>query len=139
MDNKGFTLIEVIMVVAIIALLTILFTPNVLGLIDKNNMDSYNSIISSVENAANNYVSNNRYDNSIIKVECSGTEKESTFTITLNTLVSSGTLSKIPENPCNKQSDFVGSNEVTVVFNCDTKRFSYTFRDKLKKVSDCKK
>ena len=40
MNKKGFTLIEVIMVIAIIAILSIILTPNVMVFINKNNKKS---------------------------------------------------------------------------------------------------
>ena len=41
MKKQGFTLIEVIMVIAIIAILSIILAPNVMVLINKNNERSF--------------------------------------------------------------------------------------------------
>lgn len=40
MNKKGFTLIETIMVIAILALLMLILVPNVISLINKNNIKS---------------------------------------------------------------------------------------------------
>ena len=40
MNNKGFTLIEMIMVIAILAMLAVLTTPNVIKMINKNKADN---------------------------------------------------------------------------------------------------
>ena len=40
MNKKGFTLIETVMVIAILALLMLILVPNVISLINKNNIKS---------------------------------------------------------------------------------------------------
>jgi len=40
LNNKGFTLVEVLVVIAILAFLLIILVPNVFVLIDKNNVKS---------------------------------------------------------------------------------------------------
>ena len=42
MNKKGFTLIETIMVIAILALLMLILVPNVISLINKNNINESN-------------------------------------------------------------------------------------------------
>ena len=132
MNNKGFTLIELILVIAIIALLALVFTPNVLNLINKNNTNAYNSILSSVESAAESYISNNRYDSEITsQINCNNNETEITG-ITLQKLFDAGDLSKMPTNPCdNSELEFSENDEVDITFNCTTKQFSYEFRNKI--------
>ena len=141
MNNKGFTLIEVIMVVAIMAMLLVLFTPNVLTMVRKSDLDVYNSTIDSVVHATENYISDNRYNNTIIRVNCHGGLDERTFNVTINDLVNAGYLSKIPKNICDKTEGlkFKGEDIVKVDFDCNTKKFNYTFRNKLSNVADCKK
>ena len=143
MNNKGFTLIEVIMVVAIIAVLAILFTPNVIYLMNKNDLNVYNNTISTIEHAAENYVSDNRYITSVVKVKCPVTSvADRQFTVTLGTLYDTGYLTKIRNTTCNKNSNltFKDDDIVTVKFDCTTKQFSYKFsKNQLKNVSDCKK
>ena len=48
MNRKGFTLIEVIMVIAIIAILSIILAPNVMVLINKNNERSCEKMIDNI-------------------------------------------------------------------------------------------
>ena len=62
MNNKGFTLIEMIMVIAILAMLAVLTTPNVIKMINKNKADNYNSVIDSIVSSCDLYVSDKRYE-----------------------------------------------------------------------------
>lgn len=125
MNNKGFTLVELILVVAIIALLSLIFTPNVLYLINKNNTDTYNDTVESVISATKIYVSNNRYN---LGITCTNNKKN----ITLNELILSGDLSKLPVNSCKNSSlDFNVNDVVEVSYDCDEKKYNYKFRDKI--------
>ena len=60
MNNKGFTLIEMIMVIAILAMLAVLTTPNVIKMINKNKADNYNSVIDYIVSSCDLYVSYKR-------------------------------------------------------------------------------
>ena len=139
MNNKGFTLIEAIMVVAIIAVLAVLFTPNILALKNQNSLDVYNSTIKTIEHAAENYVSDNRYNKDIVKVKCPGTIAQRRFTVKIEELVDAGYLSKIPESTCNKNSSvkFNPTDKVTVEYDCTKKQFSYFLRAQLTNVNSC--
>lgn len=127
MNNKGFTLIELIVVVAIIALLSLVLTPNVISLINKNKVNSYNDTIKSIEMAAATYVSDNRYG---LGITCTDNEKK----VTLKTLVEAGALTSIPTNPCTN-GNFVDTEEVTITYYCNTKEYSYYFKDKIDECS----
>lgn len=141
MNNKGFTLIELILVVAIIALLALVFTPNVMNILDKNNMNAYNRSLDTVRSAAKNYMSDHRYDENVTKqIDCrSGSISD--INISLNDLVASGDLSKIPTNPCKDSVNlnFSGTDNVIVKFNCNNKEFSYFYKtDKELSIANCK-
>ena len=117
MNKKGFTLIEVIMVIAIIAILSIILTPNVMVFINKNNKKSCEKMISNIESAAKMYVNQNKYE---LGFDCSGKAKE----ITLKTLVDTGYLTKNITNPINKEEISL-DNTVSVTYNCENKIFTY--------------
>ena len=125
MNNRGFTLVELILVVAIIALLSLIFTPNVLSLINKNNTDTYNDTVESVISATKMYVSNNRYE---LGITCTNNTKS----ITINDLILSGDLSKVPVNSCNNSAlDFDVNDTIEISYDCDQKKYSYSFREKI--------
>ena len=116
MNKKGFTLIEVIMVIAIIAVLSIILAPNVMVFINKNNKKSCEKVISNIESATKMYVNQNKYE---LNFSCN-TSKE----ITLKTLVDAGYLTKNITNPINKEEISL-DNTVSVTYNCDNKIFTY--------------
>lgn len=129
MNKKGFTLVEVIMVIAIIALLSLLLVPNVIGLINKNNIESCENLKDNIESAAKIYVNNNKYD---LNIKCYDSNKkdDTTLKISLQTLVNSGDLktdknSKIINPIDDAEIDLTSTVEVT--YDCDSRTFSYEY------------
>ena len=122
MNKKGFTLVEVLVVLAIIALLLLVLVPNVFIMINKNNEKSCNNIINNIESAAKIYVTNNKYD---LGFTCNGSYQE----ITLQDLIDTGDLTtdssgKIT-NPIDKKEISLDKSIVKVTYNCNTKEFNY--------------
>ena len=121
MNRKGFTLIETIMVIAILALLMLILVPNVISLINKNNIKSCQNLEDSIKNAAKVYVANNKYQ---LGFSCD-TAKE----ITIQTLVDSGDLKLTDNKLVNPVSGkYIHlSSKIKVTYNCTTKDFNYEF------------
>lgn len=118
MNRKGFTLIEVIMVIAIIAILSIILAPNVMVLINKNNERSCEKMIDNIKSAAKMYVNQNKYE---LGFDC---DKNKTKGITLQTLVDAGYLGGELVNPINKEEISL-DNTVSVTYSCANKGFTY--------------
>ena len=116
MNKKGFTLIEVIMVIAIITILSLILIPNVMVLIDKNKERSCEKMIDNIESAAKMYVNQNKYE---LGFDCNKTKG-----IKLKTLVDAGYLGGELVNPINKEKIDLKS-EVSVTYNCKVKGFKY--------------
>lgn len=132
MNKKGFTLIEVIMVIAIIAILSIILAPNVMVLINKNNERSCEKLIDNIKSAAKMYVNQNKYE---LGFDC---DDNKTKGITLETLVDAGYLTgdilKNEEYPFGYIVNPVGNtkidldneeNKVSVTYSCANKAFTY--------------
>ena len=116
MNRKGFTLIEVIMVIAIITILSLILIPNVMVLINENKKRSCEKMIDNIESAAKMYVNQNKYE---LGFDCNKTKG-----IKLKTLVDAGYLGGELVNPINKEKIDVKS-EVSVTYNCKVKVFKY--------------
>ncbi|MDD7150483.1 MAG: prepilin-type N-terminal cleavage/methylation domain-containing protein [Clostridium sp.] len=126
MNKKGFTLIETIMVIAILALLMLILVPNVITLINKNNIKSCQNLEASIKNAAKVYVTNNKYQ---LGFNCNTSEKTSTVTISIQNLIDSGDL-KLQNNELvnPKNNEAIQPNEIVeVTYDCNKKTFTYDF------------
>lgn len=121
MNKKGFTLIEVIMVIAIITILSLILIPNVMVLIDKNKKRSCEKMIDNIESAAKMYVNQNKYE---LGFDC---DNNKTKEITLKILVDAGYLGGELVNPINKEKIVLDNkeNKVSVTYNCKVKGFEY--------------
>lgn len=131
MNNKGFTLIEMIMVIAILAMLAVLTTPNVIKMINKNKVDNYNSVIDSVVKACDLYTSDNRYElnfNGTCSADYEATPTVST-SITLQDLVNSKDISTPIRNECTNEELSYDTIKITITLDCKTKNFSYKIED----------
>lgn len=133
MNNKGFTLIELIMTIMIIAMLALFATPNVIKMINQNKVDNYNAVIDSIKEAASLYAADNRYDLPFSGSCTPGSTNVISANVTIGTLIDSKALkantkdsteNDTIENPCTK--DIISRDTViTIKLNCSTKNFSY--------------
>ena len=129
MNKKGFTLIETIMVIAILALLMLILVPNVITLINKNNIKSCHSLEDSIKNATKIYVTNNKYQ---LGFSCDTTKEikiQDLKEIKIQDLIDSGDLKLTDNKLVNpKDNSTILLNEtVKVTYNCTTKNFTYDF------------
>lgn len=137
MNNKGFTLIELIMVIALLAVIALLTTPNIIKLIEKNKVDNYNSTIDTIIKATEVYVSNNKYNLDFNGEYCSPSDTKDIYTyITLEDLIDSKDLSEKVRNYCT-DSEVSNDLEIKIILDCETRQFSYDIidNDTLKKKS----
>lgn len=126
MNNRGFTLIELIVTIALLALISTISVSVIGNIRGKHNVNSYYELLKNVESAAKLYVTDNRYNlNSVdIDIKC---PNNNTFTISLQKLVDNGYLTT--DN--NEIKNFDGStltlseNKVTVTYDCTKKNFTY--------------
>ena len=122
-DNRGFTLIEVILAVLILAILMIIAFPNVTSIINKGKIDSCENLRESILSASKMYIKDNRYnlDDDIV---C-GTP----FTITLKKLVEDDYIKGPFKNPITNEEYNSDDIDIEITLNCTTKEFSYSLDD----------
>ena len=87
MNNRGFTLIEITCVILLLGILVIFIVPKTTSIIKENKRKTCNSIVTSLEDAANTYTytnttlvdngisSNGYYDISILELQTEGLVK----------------------------------------------------------------
>ena len=124
LNKKGFTLIEMLITIAILAVLSLIAIPTVNSLIKRQQDNAIKEIIESVETSALNYVKENKWDLAWIK--CSNTTDTDSEDITIKELVETDYLSQIPKNPKDqKEFDLENNNYyVKVTYNCQSKTFT---------------
>lgn len=137
-DNRGFTLIEVILAVLILAILMIIAFPNVTSIINKGKIDSCENLRESILSASKMYIKDNRY-NLDESVKC---EKESdsqspdsqspdnpSFYITLKKLEDENYIKGPFKNPITNEEYNPSKIKVKITLNCTTKEFSYSLEN----------
>lgn len=117
-NKKGFTLIETLMVIALIGIISLILVPNIIFLINKNKTESCENLKKNIISATKIYVNENKYD---LKFTCDNPIK-----IRISTLIEVGKLSSDIKDPTNEEVNLT-NEEVEVKFNCNTKQFTYNF------------
>ena len=117
-NKKGFTLIETLMVIALIGIISLILVPNVIFLINKNKTESCENLKKNIISATKIYVNENKYD---LNFTC-----DNTIEIPISTLIEVGKLSSDIKDPTNEEED-LKNKKVEVEFNCNTKQFTYNF------------
>lgn len=103
MNNKGFTLIELIATIAILALIVLISVPAVTSVINGSKNKSYNILVSNIIVAAKDYYEECKYNNEAISSICSQNS------VTLKQLVDYGFLNGTNKEGC------AGANCKTVI------------------------
>jgi len=146
LNNKGFTLVEILAIIIILSTLAIIMVPSVNYLIEQNKVDNYKSLESSIINAAKVYISDNRY-NITLKYGpnlCgTGETEEDISKILTNNLIDS----KLPIKVLIDSKDLSTNNEKNIInpktneildlensyilvkYQCSTKDYIYTLEE----------
>lgn len=137
LNNKGFSLTEIIAVVVILGVLAIIMIPSVTGILTSNKEKSYENLKKSIIRSAEIYISNNRYDIAI----SSCTDDKATITnvanntitssqIPLRLLTDSGDMEAVLLDPRNKNKKInLDDSYIIVTFNCTNKEYDYDLQD----------
>ena len=149
LNQKGFSLIEMLAVVVIIGLLLVFIVPNVSKLIEQNKNDAYEKLKDSIITATKNYISDNRYKIEIAG-KCTGDEmkaitkigqgkeneeeneeknKITDSKIQLSRLTEGGYIKEPVKNPKTNKEINLENSYIKVEYNCKTKDYEYTLED----------
>lgn len=114
MNNKGFTLMELLVVICLMGIISAISVSVIGNVKEKNDINNYYALLDNIESAAKIYTTNYRYDDiSNIKV---------------NDLISYGYLkmddTKVKVPKTNTKID-IGNVEVVISFNTLSKKYSY--------------
>lgn len=92
MKKRGFTLVEMLGVVTILAVIFALLYPNIMNMLDKSKSDDYDEYRSNIHLSAEAYITSNGLDSSLINTG-------DKISITFEDLLKSGFLSSKVVNP----------------------------------------
>ena len=118
MKNKGFTLVELIVTVALLAIISVVIGVSMSGMLSRQDDKELKNYQKEIEKAACAYAEANNF-----KIN----ENRS---IDINTLISSGTLKKTINNPkSGKPITDYGTDEVKITWDNGEKTCSYEMMD----------
>lgn len=120
MNRKGFTLVELLMVIILLAIIGIIIIPNMNNIINKSKNRSCESLKKNIISATKIYVNENKYDLGFSCTSSNNSYKD----ITLEVLINAGKINSPITNPKTKK-EIDTTSKVRVEFNCDTKDFTY--------------
>ena len=141
LNNKGFTLIEVLEVIVILSILMAIMVPSVGNIMKKNKEDNYQNLKDSIISAAKIYISDNRYqitvgncdDSNKADIESINNVTLTDSKITIQTLANAGNLKTTSDgkilNPKDKTSLNLGNSYVVVKYQCDKKDYEYQLKE----------
>lgn len=122
MNNKGFSLVELLAVIALLAIILLLFTPNITKMIDKfKDEDKMEILKSSAIAAAKEFVADGMADTS--EINCNINPISNTFEIkVVDDLVNNKYLND------DEDGNYDGK-KITVTYDCSSKKFTkYDFK-----------
>lgn len=118
MENKGFTLSELLVCLAILALVLVIAIPSIIGVVDRNKESQYEMVVNDIISSAEEYVQEHRneYVSSICQPDCK---------IQLQDLVNDGKFDRDLINPRTSEKFELVTSYVKVYF--DNKEIKYEF------------
>lgn len=140
LNNKGFTIIEVMATVIILSLLVIIIVPNVKRLIQRNNENNYKNFEKSIINATKILLSDYRYD-ILIDGNCNTSEEIKNIKmigkytidnsrISVKILIDENNLTTSKDNniynPMNAEEILdIDNSYINIKYQCENKKFIY--------------
>ena len=143
LNYKGFTLVELLAVIAIMGMLAVIMVPTISGVIEENKENSKKNLENSIKSSARAYISDNRYEISLDNNSCDNNNTKRNITsigtgtnlkeitnseISILILVNEGYLKSNSgeiinpktNKPINKKESYI-----VVTYDCSSKDYKY--------------
>ena len=137
LNYKGFTLVELLAVIAIMGMLAVIMVPTISGVIEENKKNNSENLKNSIKSSARAYISDNRYEIKLDDSSCANDIRNITFIgndyideskITVELLVNKGYLKSNSGNIINPETNKPinkGESYIVVTYDCSSKDFKY--------------
>lgn len=109
MNNKGFTLVELIATIALLAIISVISFVSITEIVNKSKVSDCENIVKSIISSTKDYVSDNRYS----------LDSNAAFELTVDSLISENYLSSPIVNPFTNKEINAGDIKVNVELNDD--------------------
>lgn len=118
MNNKGFTLIELIVTIALLAIIAVISFVSISGVLQESKVKDCDNLIINIKNATKDYFSDNRYSlNKISSYKVGGNDKQ--YLIAASVLTNTKYLSSPLLNPFDNTSEITSSTFISVTLKDD--------------------
>lgn len=144
LNYKGFTLVELLAVIAIMGMLAVIMVPTISGVIEENKTNNSENLTNSIKSSARAYISDNRYEIKLDDSSCDNNNTNIRYITSIGTgknlqeitnsnisvliLVSKGYLKsnsgEIIDPKTNKSID-KNKSYIKVTYDCSSKDFKY--------------
>ena len=122
MNRKGFTLVELLATIALIAVLMLLFMPTIGNLVSEfQNKDKVEMLKNSAIMSAKEYVTDGY---GISDIDCTSDPKVETVMIEIQDLINDKYLDALFTEYYDKDNNIKIGNKVEVTYSCDAKKFT---------------
>lgn len=143
LNYKGFTLVELLAVIAIMGMLAVIMVPTISGVIEENKENSKKNLENSIKSSARAYISDNRYEISLDNNSCDTNNTKRNITsigtgtnlreitnseISVSILVNEGYLKSNSDEIINPKTNEPIKKEksyIVVTYDCSSKDYKY--------------
>ena len=95
MNNKGFTLIELIATIALLAVISLISYVSITKVLEQNKINQCETLVNNIKSAAKEYVSDNRYNKDFVNSLKEGNDYKYSMELSLSELVENNYLNAI--------------------------------------------
>ena len=122
--KKGFTLVELLGVITVLAIIGLIAIPVVNKTIKDSKNKAYDAQIKEIENSTRSWVAEHLQEIDMSNIDCSNTDKILVQEVTLTQLKQGRYIESDEKNPKTNQ---LLTGKVNIVFECDYNSYEYSF------------